>query len=75
MMRGLVSWLLVDHYRPADQPSELNPNANQTWNWDEMFKYMKKAETFTAPPNDIQQEMGMVLDNDYHGESGPVQIG
>ncbi|KAI0757740.1 alcohol oxidase [Daedaleopsis nitida] len=47
--------------------------ASVGWNWDGMFSYMKKAETFSAP-NDQQQAKGAASIASYHGTTGPVQV-
>ncbi|KAF9517618.1 GMC oxidoreductase [Hydnum rufescens UP504] len=55
------SWLqLLD---PAD--------ANSGWDWNGMFSYMKKAESFT-PPNSGQLAKGANSISSYHGFTGPV---
>ncbi|KAJ7062173.1 hypothetical protein C8F01DRAFT_126103 [Mycena amicta] len=43
------------------------------WNWDGMFSYMKKAETFSAP-NSQQAAKGAQSIASYHGTTGPVQV-
>ncbi|TFK48008.1 alcohol oxidase [Heliocybe sulcata] len=50
-------------------PSE----ASVGWNWDSLFDYMKKSETFSAP-NTQQQAKGAQSDASYHGTSGPLQV-
>ncbi|KAJ7075948.1 hypothetical protein B0H15DRAFT_610386 [Mycena belliarum] len=47
--------------------------ANVGWNWNGMFNYMKKAETFSAP-NSQQAAKGAQSIASYHGTSGPVQV-
>ncbi|KAJ7620946.1 hypothetical protein FB45DRAFT_927961 [Roridomyces roridus] len=47
--------------------------ASVGWNWDGMFEYMKKAETFSAP-NSQQAAKGAQSIASYHGTSGPVQV-
>ncbi|KAI0364915.1 alcohol oxidase [Pilatotrama ljubarskyi] len=47
--------------------------ASVGWNWDSLFSYMKKAETFSAP-NDQQRAKGADSIASYHGTSGPVQV-
>ncbi|ODN77798.1 hypothetical protein L202_04923 [Cryptococcus amylolentus CBS 6039] len=53
----------------------LNPSGNETWNWEEMSKYIKKAENYTAPSSDVQDKFGMVVNASAHGDSGPIQAG
>ncbi|ORX40851.1 hypothetical protein BD324DRAFT_612310 [Kockovaella imperatae] len=65
-------WAAKEEY---DAWAELNPDGDQTWDWDEMFKYMKKAETFTDAPATTKQTMGMVTEMSNHGTSGPIHIG
>ncbi|KAA1476331.1 alcohol oxidase [Dentipellis sp. KUC8613] len=51
------------------EPSE----ASVGWNWNSLFTYMKKSETFSAP-NSQQQAKGANSVAAYHGTSGPVQV-
>ncbi|KAI0716163.1 alcohol oxidase [Cerioporus squamosus] len=43
------------------------------WNWDGIFSYMKKAESFSAP-NAQQMAKGAQSIASYHGTTGPVQV-
>ncbi|CAE6429443.1 hypothetical protein BN14_06483 [Rhizoctonia solani AG-1 IB] len=43
------------------------------WNWDGVFKYMKKSEGFT-PPSSNQTSKGAQYNASYHGTSGPLQV-
>ncbi|KAJ7035122.1 alcohol oxidase [Mycena alexandri] len=47
--------------------------ASVGWNWDGIFSYMKKAETFSAP-NAQQAAKGAQSIASYHGTTGPVQV-
>ncbi|KAI0757742.1 alcohol oxidase [Daedaleopsis nitida] len=47
--------------------------ASVGWNWEGVFSYMKKAETFSAP-NAQQQAKGAASIASYHGTTGPVQV-
>ncbi|KAL0959214.1 hypothetical protein HGRIS_014493 [Hohenbuehelia grisea] len=47
--------------------------ANVGWNWQGLWNYMKKSETFSAP-NSQQAAKGAQSIASYHGYSGPVQI-
>ncbi|KAI0676166.1 GMC oxidoreductase-domain-containing protein [Trametes maxima] len=47
--------------------------ASVGWNWDNLFKYMKKAEGFSAP-NTQQEAKGARSVPSYHGTKGPVQV-
>ncbi|KAF8054314.1 hypothetical protein FPV67DRAFT_1440316 [Lyophyllum atratum] len=51
------------------EPSE----ANVGWNWNGLFSYMKKSETF-SPPNPEQANKGAQYIDSYHGYNGPVQV-
>ncbi|KLO16270.1 alcohol oxidase [Schizopora paradoxa] len=51
------------------EPSE----ADLGWNFDSLFSYMKKAETFSAP-NSQQKAKGADSVASYHGASGPIQV-
>ncbi|KAL7420883.1 hypothetical protein Q5752_004837 [Cryptotrichosporon argae] len=53
----------------------LNPNATVTWNWDEVTSYINKAENFSQPSAEIQDQFGMVLNASAHGSGGPIQSG
>ncbi|RDX45063.1 alcohol oxidase [Lentinus brumalis] len=47
--------------------------ASVGWNWDGIFSYMKKAESFSAP-NAQQAAKGAQSIASYHGTTGPVQV-
>ncbi|KAJ6629408.1 hypothetical protein B0H10DRAFT_2160506 [Mycena sp. CBHHK59/15] len=47
--------------------------ASVGWNWANLFNYMKKSETFSAP-NSQQAAKGAQSIASYHGTSGPVQV-
>ncbi|KAF8961146.1 hypothetical protein BDZ97DRAFT_1940106 [Flammula alnicola] len=51
------------------EPSE----ASVGWNWQGLWSYMKKSETF-SPPNSQQAAKGAQSISSYHGFSGPVQV-
>lgn len=51
------------------EPSE----ASVGWNWQGLWSYMKKSETF-SPPNSQQAAKGAQSIPSYHGFSGPVQV-
>ncbi|KAL5534916.1 hypothetical protein ACEPAF_3006 [Sanghuangporus sanghuang] len=46
-------------------------DSDMNWNFDSLFSYMKKAETFT-PPDQDQRTKGANYNPDFHGFSGPV---
>ncbi|WRT70888.1 uncharacterized protein IL334_007887 [Kwoniella shivajii] len=58
-----------------DAWATLNPNTDETWNWDEINNYIKKAENYTAPSTDVQNKFGMTVQTENHGHSGPIQVG
>jgi len=58
-----------------DAWATLNPNGTQTWNWDEVNKYIMKAENFGAPPASQQKEFNMAIDESAHGQNGPIHTG
>ncbi|TDL23830.1 alcohol oxidase [Rickenella mellea] len=64
--RGLAAQYdaLTTLLEPAD--------ANAGWNWNGLFPYMKKAETFSAP-NSQQRAKGANSVASFHGTNGPVQ--
>ncbi|KAG8688536.1 hypothetical protein FRC08_011383 [Ceratobasidium sp. 394] len=43
------------------------------WSWSTIQAYFKKCETFTPPPAAQQTKFGMVVQQDAHGYSGPIQ--
>ncbi|KAF8815895.1 alcohol oxidase [Phlegmacium glaucopus] len=47
--------------------------ASVGWNWQGVWSYMKKSETFSAP-NSQQAAKGAQSIASYHGFSGPVQV-
>jgi choline dehydrogenase-like flavoprotein len=47
---------------------------NKGWNWENMFKYFKKVETF-HPPTEDQVHYGATYDKKSHGTNGRVPIG
>lgn len=46
---------------------------NSGWNWDSMNKYMKKAETFTTPSAEQQQQLHINVNPSNYGHSGPIK--
>ncbi|KAM5530720.1 hypothetical protein V8D89_015613 [Ganoderma adspersum] len=58
-----------------DAMSSLLEDSEQSvgWNWNGLFSYMKKAETFSAP-NSQQAAKGAQSIASYHGTAGPVQV-
>ncbi|WVQ86221.1 hypothetical protein IAT38_008389 [Cryptococcus sp. DSM 104549] len=58
-----------------DAWATLNPDGEETWNWAEVDKYIKKAETFTAPNSTIIDKFSLEINESAHGNSGPIQAG
>ncbi|KAF9466961.1 alcohol oxidase [Collybia nuda] len=46
---------------------------NKGWNWDTLLPYLKKSETFTAPPQAVADRYRIKPDASRHGTTGPVQ--
>ncbi|PVF96902.1 alcohol oxidase [Serendipita vermifera] len=65
--RGIAAQ--YDAWSTLLEPSEAYLN----WNWDSLFQYMKKAETWSGP-NDQQRAKGADGVDSYHGFNGPVQV-
>jgi len=47
---------------------------NSGWNWNNMYKYMKKAEKFTAPSAANAKKLDISPVASDYGSSGPVQV-
>ena len=59
-----------------DAWAQLNPGGEVTWNGDELFKYINKAENYSAPTAEqIAYSNGGEFDASVHGTSGPIQAG
>ncbi|KDR73255.1 hypothetical protein GALMADRAFT_228359 [Galerina marginata CBS 339.88] len=58
-----------DSWSTLLEPSE----ASVGWNWQGLWSYMKKSESF-SPPNSQQAAKGAQSIPSYHGSSGPVQV-
>lgn len=52
----------------------LGTDTTDKWSWQGMFAGMTKAEHFTAPTSD-QTSLGASYEGQYHGSSGPLQVG
>lgn len=46
---------------------------NPGWNWNSLFPYFKKSETFTPPAQDFADELGVDWSDSAHGFEGPVR--
>lgn len=58
-----------------DAWASLNPGTNNTWDWDEVNYYIKKAENFMEPPADMVNSMSLRYDAGAHGSGGPISVG
>jgi choline dehydrogenase-like flavoprotein len=47
---------------------------NEGWDWDSMWPYYRKQESFQVP-NDVQQKNGATYEEDVHGFEGEVDVG
>lgn len=43
------------------------------WNWDSLFPYFRKSETFTPPNAQFANEWEIRFEEDVHGKQGPIQ--
>lgn len=58
-----------------DAWGSLNPGTNETWNWNEVNKYIMKAENFKEPPAEMVNQMSLKYDAGAHGSGGPIPVG
>ncbi|EKC99710.1 hypothetical protein A1Q2_06020 [Trichosporon asahii var. asahii CBS 8904] len=58
-----------------DAWASLNPGTNETWDWNEVNKYIMKAENFMEPPTDMVNQMSLKYDAGAHGSGGPISVG
>lgn len=58
-----------------DAWADLNPGTNVTWNWDEVDKYIKKAENLGSPSQSNIDTFHIPIDRTAHGSSGPIHVG
>ncbi|WOO79069.1 Glucose oxidase [Vanrija pseudolonga] len=58
-----------------DSWAALNPGGEQTWNWAEVDKYIKKSENFVPPDAAQASEFHIPSNVSAHGQGGPIQIG
>lgn len=68
-----LNFLVWDRASKADYNAIANLG-NSGWNWNKLFKYMKKAETFTAPSASEQGLLQATPSSKYIGNSGPVSV-
>ncbi|KIJ28546.1 GMC oxidoreductase [Sphaerobolus stellatus SS14] len=47
---------------------------NPGWNYDSLIKYVKKAENFQMPPNDIIERELLAIDPEGFGKDGPLSL-
>ncbi|KAJ9263848.1 CAZyme family AA3 [Paecilomyces variotii] len=58
--------------RDVDAWEELG---NPGWNWDALSQYLRKSETFTAPPPAIREQLSLdYIEETLQGGNGPIQI-
>ncbi|TXT11199.1 hypothetical protein VHUM_01950 [Vanrija humicola] len=58
-----------------DSWAALNPGGEQTWNWAEVDKYIKKSENYVPPEPAQAAQFHIPGDASAHGKGGPIQIG
>ncbi|KZT20506.1 GMC oxidoreductase [Neolentinus lepideus HHB14362 ss-1] len=63
---------LVTGRASSGEYDALEQMGNTGWNWEEMLKYFKKAETFHFPDPKLAQECQLGCESDYHGSKGPI---
>ncbi|KIM91387.1 GMC oxidoreductase [Piloderma croceum F 1598] len=47
---------------------------NEGWNWESMYSYMKKAESFHQPSRELASSFGIDVSASDYGSTGSVQI-
>ncbi|KAL1744324.1 GMC oxidoreductase [Schizophyllum fasciatum] len=68
-----LNFLVWDRAAKADY-DVLEKLGNEGWNWDKLFKYMKKAESWTAPTSEEQSSLQASPDASNIGDSGPISV-
>lgn len=63
---------LVTGRASAQEYDALEKMGNAGWNWEDLLKYFKKAETFHFPAKELAQECRLGYVADYHGMNGPI---
>lgn len=59
----------------SDVNTEQDSKAAKNWNWNNMFKYMKKAENFNPPIASLAPTINITYSAENHGKGGPMQLG
>ncbi|WFD31635.1 hypothetical protein MSPP1_002674 [Malassezia sp. CBS 17886] len=54
--------------------SDLIGNASDLWGWDNMFRAMKKSETFTPPTENVTSQVDVKFKKSSHGTDGPIHV-
>jgi len=55
----------------ASSSSKSSPS---NWGWDKMYTYMKRAENFTKPDDEVLKVVDIKYDASTHGSGGPMQL-
>lgn len=50
-------------------------NGGESWNWDDLNNYIKKAENIVPPKAENQEQFHIVNDDNAHGHDGPLKVG
>ncbi|KAL1716105.1 GMC oxidoreductase [Schizophyllum commune] len=68
-----LNFLVWDRASKADY-DVIEKLGNPGWNWDKLFNYMKKAESWTGPTSDEQSSLQASPDASNIGSSGPISV-
>ena len=68
-----LNFLVWDRASKADY-DVIEKLGNPGWNWDKLFNYMKKAESWTGPTSDEQSSLQASPDPSNIGSSGPISV-
>lgn len=50
-------------------------NGGDSWNWEDLNSYIKKAENIVPPKAENQEQFHIVNDDGAHGHDGPLKVG
>lgn len=50
-------------------------NGGDSWNWDDLNHYIKKAEGISPPTDENKDKFKIVNDDGAHGHDGPLKVG
>jgi len=64
----------VDAWAALLAGNGFDSNSANRWNWDTLYRYMKKAEHFTPPTQAALSVANVKYDENSYGKSGPLQI-